>query len=463
MRFRAHNCPSTKVGLQNVLGKEKATLVETGPFGGEARSQGDAVWAPRPRVPTKLMGNLLEVSAQGHSGELQAPTESRAGNSHRNTNLICMHTHDIVPPPRTNVKVRFNKTGGQSRQQLDIVPLKNMPIVSKTNIAQHVLSHNPPILHRSHKPFPVLQQENVELQARYPAPFLGPRDSLPEWKRLGADAVLLKAIAKGVHLCLRGTPDPSRKRPVTEELERTLLEYRDLGVVRPLSDVEVQKTQYWVSTFGRPKPNSTKIRLITDLRPVNFQFQTPSFKSDNWSTALKILDPHPQLQWGVVLDLKNWFFHLGLDKASGRWVRIPTKSGGLQFTALPFGLASSPYWSHRLSRPIVKSLRSDGHIVIWYVDDILVLGTSPQSVERSRDVLVEALTTCGIQIIWEKSKPYPHQLVTYLGHELDLKGRALRTPPVKLVGARVLTRKVARAHRCSPAILARVAGTLLDV
>ena len=49
-------------------------------------------------------------------------------------------------------------------------------------------------------------------------------------------------------------------------------------------------------------------------------------------------------------------------------------------TALPFRLASSPYWAHRLSKPILQWARAQKLTLVWYVDDVLILGKSAQEV-----------------------------------------------------------------------------------
>jgi len=50
--------------------------------------------------------------------------------------------------------------------------------------------------------------------------------------------------------------------------------------------------------------------------------------------------------------------------------------GDFKWTALPFGLHCSPYLAGRLAQVVEKTLRHQGVHLIWYVDDILILGDS---------------------------------------------------------------------------------------
>ena len=108
-------------------------------------------------------------------------------------------------------------------------------------------------------------------------------------------------------------------------------------------------------------------------------------------------------------------------------------------------------------------MRDLGHHLIWYVDDILLFGRTAKQVTEASTTLLNLLNSCGIQVNWKKSSPNPAQLVTYLGHRLDLGRRKMTTPPLKLSGAYNLAKHIRRAGRSSGAKVARLAGILLDV
>jgi len=132
--------------------------------------------------------------------------------------------------------------------------------------------------------------------------------------------------------------------------------------------------------------------MISGLRQLNSAWvELPKFKTDKKQTVGECPSLNTHLTWGAVVDLSNFFFHLGLHPSAGRRIWIKTKMGDFQCTAMPFGLHFSPYWTGRLAQIVEKTLRRQGVHLIWYVDDILILGDSQKSVSTNFEIL---LPTC---------------------------------------------------------------------
>ena len=124
-------------------------------------------------------------------------------------------------------------------------------------------------------------QENFRLY-ELTAPYLGPRNFLSNWVALGADKTLLSVIRTGVRIPLTQMPPPNPRCPASpREVQAELENYVRLGVAKNLSSEEVQRTKCWVQTFGRPKPQSTAVRVITNLPPLNQCFGTQTFRCDH--------------------------------------------------------------------------------------------------------------------------------------------------------------------------------------
>jgi len=116
--------------------------------------------------------------------------------------------------------------------------------------------------------------------------------------------------------------------------------------------------------------------MITDWRKLNSAWvQPPKFKTENQQTKRESLSLNLHLTLGAVVDLSNFFFHLGVHPSAGRWIRIKTEMGDFQWTTLPtFGLHCPPFWTGRLAQVVEKTLRHQGVHLMWCVDDILILG-----------------------------------------------------------------------------------------
>ena len=161
-------------------------------------------------------------------------------------------------------------------------------------------------------------------------PFRGPRRQIAEWKILGADPVLQNAILKGANAPLHNIPPPKTtwEEPANSPLMTTIGEYCKNGALRPLTVEEQNRTKHWTPVFGRPKKDSPKLRLITDLRALNCCFELRKHRAQTWEQVLAMLE-NPQNQWGLTLDLKSFFHHLEMHPKLQRWMRF--RAGGRRF------------------------------------------------------------------------------------------------------------------------------------
>ena len=202
-------------------------------------------------------------------------------------------------------------------------------------------------------------------------PFLRLRRRFRAWEELGIGPTLSKIILDGVNVIWRRAPPPTSRRhhgDVSGELTKLVA----AKAARVLSEQECANTRSWSPVFVVPK-NSGGLRLIADVRSVNKCGTVPRFRTDSLATAMAAA---AHASWGTVVDLKDFFWNLALTPAAGRWFRYHDGKTGYQATCLPFGWSGSPYWTQRLSRPVVKWLRQQGVLLTWYVDDILLLGDS---------------------------------------------------------------------------------------
>jgi len=70
---------------------------------------------------------------------------------------------------------------------------------------------------------------------------------------------------------------------------------------------------------------------------------------------------------------------------------------------------------------VEKTLRCQAGHLIWYVDDILILGDSQQSVSTNFEILIQICNDAGL-IVNEKKIPLtPSQQVNYLGQQINLR------------------------------------------
>ena len=303
-------------------------------------------------------------------------------------------------------------------------------------------------------------------QQAHTCQYMGLREKLDSWKQLGADNVLLQAIQTGARAPMNSIPCPNMYQKTlsskdSDSLQATIGEYLQTGVVRPLTPQEEMKTKYWVPTFPRPKKDSNKIRIITDLRGLNMCHSTPKFKSENWSQILSTLQEE-NMDWGMTMDLKGYFHHLMVHPQTQRWMRIRVGTQTFQLVAMPFGWSASPYWANKLSKPLRKWLNQMGIPHLWYVDDIMILGPTKDITQKRMLLLIHKMTTLGIQINMNKTMKEASQQVTYLGHCFNLKEKLISPLMEKQKVSLAMTKKQLRSQVITPKYLAALAGNLLD-
>jgi len=127
-----------------------------------------------------------------------------------------------------------------------------------------------------------------------------------------------------------------------------------------------------------------------------------------------------------------------------------------QWTSLPFGL-------HCLAQVVEKTLRHQGNHLIWYMDDILILGDSHKSVSTNLEILLQTWKEAGLIVNKRKSFLTPSQKVNNLSQQVSLKAWVVGPQMTKPSRGLEMTNGYLWRKKSSPAHIAGMAGTLLDL
>ena len=291
------------------------------------------------------------------------------------------------------------------------------------------------------------------------------RQRISAWEGITQDKVLLHAIEKGVRAPLRSIPPPNNNKVMystSPELATTIMDYLEAGVITKLGMTQAQRTKYWVPIFTRPKKDSDKVRMITDLRELNQCHTIEKHRPQTWNQVCQLLQD-PEHQWGMTLDLKGYFHHLGIHLKTKRWMRFRHQGQAYQLEAMPFGWSMSPFWSHRLSKPVRAILNNWGVPNAWFVDDILLLGKTKESVYASATQLIELFTTLGIAVNKDKTMQEPAQEFDYLGQHWNLLTNKVTPHKHKNESSIKKVKHQLKSSVTTPTHLAATAGTLIDM
>ena len=189
------------------------------------------------------------------------------------------------------------------------------------------------------------------------------------WARIGAPTTVQAWIREGVHIPFKEnlTPDSfclkqySLSEKETQFVKSELLQLQAIGAIE-----QVNYQPYCVSPIKCALKKGGKYRLITDLRQLNAQVDAPTFQHENINTVGQVIEPGDHM---VTFDLKNGFFHVPVSPSDQKYLGFQFHRRWYVWKVLPFGLSCSPYYFHKVLRPVVRYLRGQGIRLVFYVDD----------------------------------------------------------------------------------------------
>ena len=236
-----------------------------------------------------------------------------------------------------------------------------------------------------------------------------------------------------------------------EEVERMLAQ----GAIR---DTTHRKHELVLSSvYTISKKGSTKRRPITNLRWVNTHIHTAHFKM---TTVREVKAAIRQGDFMAKVDLADCFWGVPVHKDDQPALSFQWKGRCYSYQVLPFGLSVSPLFITKTYREVVKALQAEGHRIIIYVDDILVLGSSREQADRSTAALRKKLQDLGAVINEDKCSKASAQQIEYLGFNFDSVAMTVRVPAPKLRNLRKELRKFTNKTTASPREVASLLGKI---
>ena len=124
-----------------------------------------------------------------------------------------------------------------------------------------------------------------------------------------------------------------------------------------------------------------------------------------------------------------------------------------QFTCLPFGLSTAPWTFIKLLKPVMAYLRSKGIRSVVFIDDILLMGPSEETVLSYTALTLDLLESLGFLINYPKSHLTPN---TY-GFQVDSSTMSLSLPEPKITHIQQETRRLLgleMVSACQPCVQA---------
>lgn len=179
------------------------------------------------------------------------------------------------------------------------------------------------------------------------------------------------------------------------------------------------------------KKNGTN-RLCVDYRELNAKIV-----KDRYPLPIieEVLEELSSARVFTTLDLKNGFFHVGVDEQSRACTAFVTPDGHYEFLRVPFGLCNSPAVFQRFINSVFSELIR-AKVVVVYMDDLIIPGVDETDNLNKLKQVLQVASENGLLIQFPKCQ-FVMKKVTFLGHVLEgglvrpseEKTEAIRTYP----------------------------------
>ena len=213
---------------------------------------------------------------------------------------------------------------------------------------------------------------------------------------------------------------------------------------------------FYSRLFVIPKRDGS-MRPVIDLSPLNHFIDTPHFQMENLATVKSLLR---QGHFMTKIDLKDAYFSVAIHPQSQKFLRFLWQNKAFQFCSLPFGLNIAPSLFTRLMKPVAGFLRKRGVRLILYLDDMLIIGSTPREVNDFTQMAVNLLKALGFIINLDKSVLTPTQVITFLGFTINSITMRFTLPSEKVQKLLTLCRQIRSSSKVLLRTLAQLLGLL---
>lgn len=252
-----------------------------------------------------------------------------------------------------------------------------------------------------------------------------------KWCNLTSDPFILSAIRgyeiefAEIPVQLR-PPSPYKRNAVDfDNINEEVKKLFKKGVIEPCSHEE---GEFISNIFSRPKKNGGT-RIILDLSELNKCLNCQHFKMDNIHTATYLISSNCYL---ASVDLRDAYYSVPIHSKHRKFLKFVWNQKMWQFKVLPNGLSTAPRLFTKLLKPVFSELRRNGHTVVGYLDDTLIIGKDRQRTMEATKATTSLLTELGFIIHPEKSVLTPTRKLQFLGFELDTEKMIKQIPNTKM-------------------------------
>ena len=161
------------------------------------------------------------------------------------------------------------------------------------------------------------------------------------------------------------------------------------------------------------------------------------------------------------VDLRDAYYTIPIHPKSRKYLRFMWGNVLWQFKALPNGLSSAPRLFTKVLKPVLASLRAQGHTVLAYLDDTLIVGSDKEATKNAVQATTELLTKLGFIIHPDKSILEPALEIDFLGFHLDTTQMEMTLPSTKSHDIQMACTNLLKVVKPSIREVAKVIGKIV--
>ena len=175
----------------------------------------------------------------------------------------------------------------------------------------------------------------------------------------------------------------------------------------------VKSLGFYSRLFLVSKPHQ-RWRPVIDLSRLNTFLLVERFKMETPESIRASLIPG---EWVSSIDLANDYLHIPIHPNSRKYLRFCQSSQVLQFTSLPFGLATAPQVFTMIVNEVKLMALSRGIRLHQYIDDWLIRAQSQEESQVNTQTVVDLTQSLTWIINQEKFELKPTQVFFFVGYE----------------------------------------------
>ena len=181
------------------------------------------------------------------------------------------------------------------------------------------------------------------------------------------------------------------------------------------------------------------------------------FKMEGLHTVKALLQRN---DWIAKKDLKDAFFMIPMAPQCHHLLCFRVGKRSYQFNCLPFGLCTAPRVFTKALKPVVEMLRSMGLRVVMYIEDMLLMASSNDSLMDHIHLTLFLLENTGFVINEKKSLLKPTQEIEFLGMIINSKEMDISLPGSKIRDIKEEARRLLNHPNPSAQSLSHLIGKL---